>query len=279
MEALALVERIRRRLTRRRRIDPELSVLGIRTGQKPIPFTGNRRRVPTMFSLSVRGADGVLKRGAVPWPNLRTNVGIDWQAQAMGDFRGDGNSASSSASTSTTLTDNTKSWTTNQWAGHVVAQRSSAAVTAYGTVISNTATVLTIDGWSGGGSYAPGGPANTSTQAYAILPGASGLSILALSTDATAPAATDTSLASEITTGGLTRATPTSYSHTTATSTFTLSKTFTASATFTVNKVALYASLALTGSTGQMPFESAEPNPPTLVSGDTVAQTATITYT
>lgn len=94
---------------------------------------------------------------------------------------------------------------------------------------------------------------------------------LGLSTDTTAPAATDTSLTGEITTGGLGRALGT-YAHTTGTATYTISNTFTSSATFTVQKEAVFNAI----SSGTMIFESLEPNPPTLVSGDTLTQTVTV---
>lgn len=63
---------------------------------------------------------------------------------------------------------------------------------------------------------------------------------MALTENATAPAASDTTLASEITTNGLSRAVAT-YAHTTNTTSYTMSKTFTASGTFSaVQKEALF---------------------------------------
>ena len=56
---------------------------------------------------------------------------------------------------------------------------------------------------------------------------------MALSENVTAPATSDTALASEITTGGLARAQAT-YAHTSGATIYTLQKTFTASSTFTV---------------------------------------------
>lgn len=66
------------------------------------------------------------------------------------------------------------------------------------------------------------------------------------------------------------------FAHTAAATTYTLVNTFTASGTRTINKEAVFGAATLTAG-GVMPFESAEPNPPTLVSGDTLAQTVTIT--
>lgn len=83
-------------------------------------------------------------------------VGIDmWSVLTHDD-------GTSSGTTSTTITDSTKSWTTNEWAGAKVwtvrsGGTSSVANGAYGTVVSNTATTLTINGWTqiGSGSGTP----------------------------------------------------------------------------------------------------------------------------
>ena len=96
---------------------------------------------------------------------------------------------------------------------------------------------------------------------------------LALTADATAPAVGDTTLASEITTNGFARAAGT-YAHTGGSNTFTISHTFTATGTQTINKEGVFNA----SSVGTLGFESAEPSPPTLVSGDTLAQTVTITF-
>lgn len=77
-------------------------------------------------------------------------------------------------------------------------------------------------------------------QGYGTSPGSNGANYIALSTDATAPAATDTTLTGEITTGGLAR-TQGSVSHTAGTTTTTIQKTFTATATHTgVQKSGLF---------------------------------------
>lgn len=75
---------------------------------------------------------------------------------------------------------------------------------------------------------------------------------LALSENATAPAAGDTSLTGEITTNGLARAIAT-YAHTVAATSYTLSKTWTASGAFTaVQKAGMFTAV----SGGTMPFEN-----------------------
>lgn len=71
--------------------------------------------------------------------------------------------------------------------------------------------------------------------------GTRGSGFIALTTDTGAPAAGDTALASEITTGGLARADATTKSHTGGTNSTTIQHTFTASATHTaVQKSGLF---------------------------------------
>lgn len=95
---------------------------------------------------------------------------------------------------------------------------------------------------------------------------------IALTADATTPASADTTLAGELTANGFARAAGT-YAHTAGASSYTISNTFTATGTATINKVGLFTAAAA----GTLAFEAAEPNPPTLSSGDTLAQTVTIT--
>ena len=100
---------------------------------------------------------------------------------------------------------------------------------------------------------------------------------IALTTDTGAPAAGDTTLASEITTGGLARATA-AYNHANSTTTVVLRKTFTASASFTaVQKAGLFnvppsGSAATTGMLAENTFSSVN-----LISGDQITITWTIT--
>ena len=71
-----------------------------------------------------------------------------------------------------------------------------------------------------------------SAQIGSTSPGANGANYIALTTTAVTPAAGDTTLSGELTTGGLGRAQGT-YAHTAGQNTFTVSKTFTATATAT----------------------------------------------
>jgi hypothetical protein len=198
---------------------------------------------------------------------MRVNAGADFQSRVMGgDTLGD--SGTSTGTTATTLTDSGKAWTVNGYTGHVVVTAST-----YGVVASNTATALTIDKWYTAGS--PGGAAASTpgTGVYVLLPGGQPAFWMAVTTDSAAPGATDTTLASELSGSGWTRAVAT-YAHTTAASSYTLTKTFTSAdgTSRTLNKMAI-----LNSSTGgTMVFESAIPFPPTLVSGDTITITETV---
>jgi len=103
-------------------------------------------------------------------------------------------------------------------------------------------------------------------------PGSAALYI-ALSSDTTTPAAADTTLTGEITSGGLARAaaTPT---HTSNATSYTLSYTWTASATQTsVQKAAVFTA----STSGTMPFENTFTSV-TMASGDTITVTWTINF-
>jgi hypothetical protein len=96
---------------------------------------------------------------------------------------------------------------------------------------------------------------------------------IAITEDATAPAAGDTALATELAVEGLARALGT-YAHTGGATSYTITFTFTKTSggARTINKIALFNAAAV----GTMPFESAMPNPPVLVTNDTLAVTVTV---
>jgi hypothetical protein len=104
---------------------------------------------------------------------------------------------------------------------------------------------------------------NTATQAAAC-------NYIALSNDATAPAAGDTTLASEIAANGLSRAQGT-YAHTNGTSSFTIQKVFTATGTQASQKTGLFNA----ASSGTLCFENTYTQV-TVNSGDTLTVTWTI---
>ncbi|HLY33907.1 MAG TPA: hypothetical protein VKQ07_05195 [Jatrophihabitantaceae bacterium] len=208
----------------------------------------------------------------------------DWLAKAMGQGPSmafatiTGNATATGA---TSLTNSGASFPTSGQglAGSIVAasrNSSGTGSTVYGIVVSNTSTVLTIDQW-----YDPtsttgaAGTTPNATGAYVILPGQNPAAWLAVTTDSASPTTADTTLASELTTSGMGRAVGT-YAHTAAGSTYTLVHLWTATGTVTINKEAQFGA-ATTTAGGVMPFESAEPSPPTLVSGDTLQNTVTVT--
>lgn len=211
---------------------------------------------------------------------MRVNSGADWQSAVMGgDLRGEVGTAT--ATTATTITTNSAtSHALNDLVGHrVIATTSNPPVE--GTVVSNTAgtnTTLTIDQWTVPGTTVAGSTPSATTN-YAILSGGAPAPYIALSTNATAPSATDTTLAGELNnaSGGLNRARAT-YSHTLGTASYTLTNTWTANsndgASNTINKIGVFNSPKAV--TGILTFETAVPSPPTLVSGDTIQITETI---
>lgn len=96
---------------------------------------------------------------------------------------------------------------------------------------------------------------------------------IAVTEDATAPADGDTTLTGELAGGGFTRA-QAAFAHTAGATTYTLTKTFTSSdgSARTIRKMAVFNAAAV----GRMPFESAVPSPPVLLSGDSVTITETV---
>lgn len=205
----------------------------------------------------------------------KVNSGQDAQAAAMGGDLAGYTGTTTSAPTATTVTDSGASWTTNAYAGHIVVMGNNV----YGVVVSNTGTVLTIDRWYTPAS--PGGAAATtpSTGGYIILPGNAPCWYMALSTNGTAPAATDTTLASEITTagGGLIRKLAT-YAHTAGASSYSLAATFTVNGSdtglpVTIQKIGIFNSIT----SGRMQFETALSATATLSAiGDQLTVTDTV---
>ena len=110
--------------------------------------------------------------------------------------------------------------------------------------------------------------ASTGTGAYASA------RFVAVTENATAPADGDTALTGELTASGFARASA-AYAHTLGATTTTLTLTMTSSdaTTRTLQKLAIFNA----ASAGTMAYSTAIPSPPTLVSGDAVTFTSTIT--
>lgn len=259
-------------------------------GGKPpkAPFTppGPRQRAAVrtpngwkaIFTHSVNG-------GPIRWNhNLRTNDGIDWQSAMDGgpSMTGSWMSGTATATSATSITATGTPFpvtggfgntTTSPLAGYRV-----YALTAkvYGVIQTHTSSVLTVDRWNS--PTAPGGAAGSTpgaTEAYLIVPGLSPTWWMALTSDSAAPAVTDHTLASELTTNGFARALG-GWSHTNGVNTATLNNIYTstqASGSTTINKEMI----ANAQAGGIMTFESAEPSPPTLVLNDTLNQSVITT--
>ena len=112
-----------------------------------------------------------------------------------------------------------------------------------------------------------GDSASTGTGLYASA------RFMAVTENATAPADGDTALTGELTAGGFIRAAA-AFAHTTGATTFTHSLTFTSSdaAARTIQKVAMFNAATV----GTMVFSTAVPSPPTLISGDALTVTSTV---
>lgn len=207
--------------------------------------------------------------------NLRVTMGRDqWQRVAMaGDLTAfassyTGVSGAATATSATSLTNSGAAFPTGTGlsgaatglAGHIVV--ATGTNIAYGVIVSNTATVLTIDQWYNPASAT--GAAQTTpaaTTPYIILPNMGAANWVGLSTSSAAPAATDvlrtadglfadgtsSGVATEQNANGLTRVflQPTS---TAGGYVFTNTWTYTGSTSVTINKAVCCNSKAVAGS-------------------------------
>jgi hypothetical protein len=183
----------------------------------------------------------------------------------------------------------------NKWVGHIVVMGNNV----FGIVLSNTATVLTIDMWHGpatallavtGGTFAGETAATTpGTGTYVILPGQAPAWYMALSTTA-GVAVTDTFLnnagsISELwaANGGLNRSRA-AWAHTTSATSYTLTFQYQMVAadgsSVTLQKIGIFpgqVTAAPTSTTsGPMFLTTAIPSPPTLIPGDSVNNVETV---
>jgi hypothetical protein len=204
-------------------------------------------------------------------------VGRDLWAQALADLTGVAGTATGSSAT--TLTDTTKSWTSNQWVGKDI-----YAGAVVGTITGNTATAVTVARWETPGSRS-GATASTpsSTAAYSIASGQAPAAWVALTANTGSPTTggSDTTLTGEIATsgGGLVRAVAV-YGHTTGTNTYTLTNTFTANGTDVLPVVVAKVGVFQSQTGGRLLFETLLGSTATLNNpGDNVQITDTITGT
>jgi hypothetical protein len=218
--------------------------------------------------------------------NLLTNIGRDWWHDALGGVStagGEGSPATASSATSITSTGTpytASNFATPQLglAGKVIMVPITSITTTpvFGLIGSNTSSVITVDKWWTP-DFAGTGTTPSSTAAFDIIPGrGAGVLFMALTTDAAAAAASDTALASEISTNGCARSKAT-YSHTYGVATDTIVNAFSPTGTFTaIHKMALFTCSTLTA-TGIMVYEAVLNVDATVASGDTLTVTDTIT--
>lgn len=219
-------------------------------------------------------------------PNLLTNIGRDWWADALGGVVSAGGQGSPATATgATSLTATATPWTASNLAtpqlglaGKMVVANLTGITTppVMGLIVSNTSSVLTIDKWWTA-DFAGTGTTPASTNAFVILPGRGpGCLFMALTTDAGAASAADTSLASEINASGAARAKAT-YAHTYGAATLTLSNAFSISGTLTaVHKMGLFPTSKPAGA-DPMIFETVLSLDATVGNGDTLTPTWTCT--
>lgn len=248
------------------------------------------REWTSLFSSLVLDRDGNLKHDNAlsPNPNLRTDAGDDWQAAVMLGHTNKGESGIATATSATSLTKSTASFPTtgggpaglgnmSGYKGKIIAcgpNGSGVGSTVYGVIIDNTATVITVDKWQDAATPGTTGTTPDAACRFQVLPGAAPCIYLAVTETDVTQAAGDTTLSGELTTDGFARSVYDTYSHSNGASSGFIQKTFTASGTRTIRSEAVF--IAQNG--GVMPFESDEPSPPTLVSGDTLQQKVTINY-
>ena len=218
----------------------------------------------------------------------KVNTGHDLQARMMGgDINGITGTATGSAAT--TLTNTGAAFVTagtgaNQGlTGHIVVAHSNGS---YGVILSNTATVLTVDMWHTASAPETVAATPTATTGYTILPGQGPVRWMALSDSVSSPAVTDVLLAGEIfgaSMTGLSRQLAT-YGHTAGVASYTLTKTYTmgasdgASRTVTgIGVLAHAVTVAPTaGTSGTMAFRTAFGTSAGMVLSDQLTPTQTV---
>jgi hypothetical protein len=250
----------------------------------------NSSLVRSHFFAEIESSDGTLKYTSGWCKNLTTDTATpptnrrDWQASAMGggatavaSMQGIATTVNATALINTGATFPVSNSSVKGIAGAMVvatANSTGGGSLAFGIILSSNTTVLNIDQWYTANNLAVATtPQNLA--GYMVLPGQAPAMWLAVTANTTAPTSADTVLAQELAANGFSRALAT-FAHTAATTTYTLQKVFSATGNATINNEAVFGS-GLSAGGGVMPFESAEPSPPTLVNGDQLTQTVTVT--
>lgn len=201
-----------------------------------------------------------------------SNGGRDMLAAAWGGQAGFGiTSTIATAISATSLTATATPFVASAYIGQIVIAEETTNAPVWGVVVSNSTSVLTIDGWKNGDGTAGTTPGATCN--YQILPGAAPYRYVALTENAGAASAASTALTGELTTGSCGRALAT-FAHTLGTGTFTLAKTFSVTATFpAIHRCGLFQ--ISTASSSVLGFEVVLNADASVVSGDSLALTYT----
>lgn len=155
-------------------------------------------------------------------PNLRTTVGLDWEADILGGILGIGdNTASGSGATS--LTKAGAGWASDAYKGMQVWADNSTNAPVFGNIGTNSGTVLTVDQWWNGDDTTGTTPSST---CHFCIKNMGPARFVGITTDAGAASASDTTLASEETANGLGRKLA-SFAHTATVASYTQTVTFT----------------------------------------------------
>jgi len=206
--------------------------------------------------------------------NLITNGGKDYVAYALGGQLGFGVSGTiATASSATSLTATSTPFVASAFIGQIVIAEETTNAPVWATIVSNTTSVLTVDAWKNGDGTAGTTPGSTAN--YQILPGSGSARYMALTENSGAASASDTALTGEITSGGCGRTLAT-FAHTASTTTYTLTKAFSVTGTFpAIHKMGLF--FVSTASVGPLIFETVLNADASVVNGDTLTITETVT--
>lgn len=229
---------------------------------------------PNMVHAAIIHPDGSITDLGVS-KNLLTTVGRDLLAAGLGNPTGKDGALTASSSTSATPAGG--GLTTDQYKGWRVFCPVTGITTApvYGNIGSNSTTVLTVDGWWVGTSDTMTGTTPASTNGYHIQPSTQAR-FMGLTTDSGAASAASTTLTSEITTNGGSRAKAT-YAHTGAAATYTLTNAYSISGTLTaIHRAGLFTA-ANTTAGGVLVYETVLNQDATVGNGDTLTVTWTVT--
>lgn len=209
--------------------------------------------------------------------NLITNAGKDYVSKALGGKLGFGVSGTIATATSaTSLTATATPFVASAYIGQIVIAEQSTNAPVWGNIGANSTSVLTVDAWFNGDDSS--GTTPSSTANYQILPGGGMARYMALTESGTAASASDTTLPSEITIDGLSRALAT-FAHSDGTNTYTLTKAYSVTGSHpAIHKMGLLTASTSTAA-GVLCYETVLNADANVVNGDTLTNVETVTLT